>query len=690
MAGETEQSSFANTDEGWAQRWQVEFAAAKKALEAWHKQGQEIDKEYRDERSGTGKDETKWNLYTSTTQTIEAVLFGNTPKVDVGRRFADADDDIGRVAGELMERNLNADFEISDSSDVAALQYTLQDRMGPGAGCARVRYEMEEEKVPAVPAMRHPETGAVLAPEVPETTQKSSESVETDYVHWQDMLWSPARVWHEVRWVAFRAPMTKEQLTSRFGEEMANAVPLVSKSDRNDSDKDRDSLDPWARADVWEIWHKEPPAEEEEGTVAAEEAQGEVFWYVDGYGKVLDRKVDPLGLEGFWPCPRPMFANLTTSKLVPRPDYVLSQDLYSEVNRISTRIEALQRAIKAVGLYDASQPDLMRLLDEGVQNQMLPAKNWGAFMENGGIAGGFQFLPLDTLVNALTQLRDYRHELVDMLYQQTGQADIMRGMSSTAGTSATEQAIKTRFGAARIDRLQKEFARFATDIQKLKAEIISKHFSPKTILERANSQFAFTQEDQQHLPQAVELLKSQLGCYRIEVKSETVSMQDMGALKAERTEVMASISQFFMAAQPLAQSMPSAMPFLLKMLQALLATVRGGAQMEGILDSAIAQMEQQQAASAGQPKQPPPPDPKLQIQQMKMQGDQQKAQADMQKEQFKLQADLQRQSAETQAHAQQEQDQMRSNVEEAAKKALVAHSLKAAVPVLPGGNGGLP
>jgi hypothetical protein len=50
---------------------------------------------------------------------------------------------------------------------------------------------------------------------------------------------------------------------------------------------------------------------------------------------MLDEKEDPLGLQGFWPFPRPMVANLTTRKFIPKPDYKLAQDLYREINELT-------------------------------------------------------------------------------------------------------------------------------------------------------------------------------------------------------------------------------------------------------------------------------------------------------------------------------------------------------------------
>ena len=43
-----------------------------------------------------------------------------------------------------------------------------------------------------------------------------------------------------------------------------------------------------------------------------------------------------------------MIANETTSSLVPRADFSLHRDIYNEIDYVSTRIERLERAVKAL------------------------------------------------------------------------------------------------------------------------------------------------------------------------------------------------------------------------------------------------------------------------------------------------------------------------------------------------------
>jgi hypothetical protein len=652
MQGNAQEADFDETPEGQARRWSMELSAARKELEKFHSRGDKVIKRFRDERPEVSEllGSTRLNAFSSDVQTLRCNVYGAPPRVNVSRRFADAGDDDARVAGEQLERILNTDIERDSDSYATALSYALDDRLLPGFGNVRVRYVADFEKVPETPAILDEQTGQELSPAVPAGEKKTREDVETDHVHWNDQLWSPSRVFHEVRWWAFKLKMSRDKLKERFGEEVGKAVPLNAKKGLEGLDtSDADKADPWGRAEVWEIWDKE---------------HKRVIWYVDGYPKVLDSKADTLGLEGFWPFPRPLMANLTTSGMVPVPDFYLNQDLYNEIDEVTARISALVRKMRLRGVYDKTNLEIKNLLAD-LGDDLVPAENFGALSEKGGLRGVIDWLPLDQMANAILALRDYRRELIDLLHQTSGMSDIMRGQGTQGGVTATEQRIKARSASVRIQALQDEFARFASDVQRIKAEIISKHFDEATILERCN---CANTADAGRAQAAVALIKSGVAQYRIEVKPESISMQDFGALRQEKTEVLTGIASYFQAMAPLAQQMPQAMPTLLQILQWSISGLRGASTMEGILDQAVEQAKQAQEQAAQNP-QPPPPDPKVLLMQMKGQQDLVKIQAETQARQVEL-------SAEVEADRQRETNQAQSNVSEHAAKQQISAALR--------------
>lgn len=639
-------------------RWAVEFAAARKETTKFHERGAKIIKRFKDDRDRGADTNTRWNLFSSNVQTQQALLYGQTPKVDVTRRFGDSKDDAGRVAAQILERVLNCDVESPTDTYAQALWHALQDRLLPGMGMCRIRYEREEIETPAVEAELD-EYGAELAPEVPASYELKRENVVVEYVPWKKHLWSPASTFNEVRWWAFAADLSRKQLVERFGD-VGKLVPISTGKRKKGSVDEDGKNSPWGRAEVWEVWDKETK---------------KVCWYVEGFHKLLDTKDDPLQLEGFWPFARPMTANATTDSLVPTPDFVLAQDLYNEIDEVSSRITNLEKAIVVRGAYDGANEGLKRLLSETANNELIPVSNFAAFMEKGGIAGAIAWMPLETIVLALDKLREYRTELQQALYQVTGMADIMRGQASAPGTTATEQSIKAKYGSVRMQALQDEFARFASDLQRLKAEVMCRFFEPSTLLERSNIMLT---PDAELAQQAVELLKSKYGLYRVEVKPESVSLADFAAQRNEATEFVVGVSQFLSASAPLAQSMPGSAPFLLELLGLVMTRFRFAAEAEGIVDRAIQATKQQQQQPQGQP----PPDPKLMAAQLK-------AQTDMQKVALEHQADLARIQAETQAEVAKQAAQAQFNAQEELARAQIKlrYEPKPKPKPLPGGVG---
>jgi hypothetical protein len=639
---------FQETPEDEARRWAMEIGNAREVLRPWHEQAERIHAFYLDERQDAPEGEKRVNLFTANVQTQEALLYGQAPRASVNRRFGDPADDDARLAGLLLERVLNAELDPDGDTYSEALGHVLQDRLIGGMGQARVRYEVELELV-----------GEVVEGGPPPEERKASESAPTDYVYWRDFLWSPARVWSQVRWVAFRNEMTAEQVEERWGEEVSRDIPYgVGQS----QEKEEDAPNPWQRAEVWEIW---------------DSTRKLVFWWVPSYDKVLEQKADPYELKRFFPCGMPFFANPTTGKVVPRPDFTLSEDQYRDINELTTRIALLVKAVRAAGAYDSSNEALKNLLDGDTRNRLYPVQNWAGFSEKGGLRGGFELMPLEVIVSAIQTLRIEKEAAKAELYEVTGMSDLLRGQAAQAGASATEQAIKSRFASVRVQRLQQGFANFATALLGIKAEVICRFFDAATILRLANAEQMEDAKRPGAMDAAVALLKSRFHEYRVEVKAESLSMADFASLRQESMEVLQGIAAFMQALTPMAQAIPGSMPYLLRVFQWGMSKIKGGAEVEGVIDEAIKAFEQQQAQAAANPQQAPP-DPKLLVEQAR-------AAADEKKVQNELQADIIRTREESQAKMQQESHQTRENVTEALQKAEIQRAMHPPAPVQPGG-----
>ena len=425
------------------------------------------------------------------------------------------------------------------------------------------------------------------------------------------------------------------------------------------------------KAQVWEIWDKSSKT---------------VVWVAEGADKPLDERPDPYGLEGFFPCPMPLYATLTSDSLMPVPDYVQYQDQAEEMDMLTNRIHKLVEAVKVVGVYDASQSGVQRMLSEGVNNELIPVDTWAAFAEKGGVKGVVDFLPLEQVLAALAQCYQAREQAKAVIYEITGISDIVRG-ASMASETATAQQIKAQYASLRIRRSQKDIALFASAILQIKAQIMCDLYSPQTLLDMSG---IMGTNDAQYAEAAIGLLKQeQARNYRIEVASDSLIEIDEQSEKQNRIGFLSAVGGFMQQALPVAQAVPEMAPIIAEMLLFGVRAFKGGRPLEAAFDTAMAQLSAPQ-----QPQAPQGPSPEemamqaqmqaeqakmaqqQQVEQAKLQLEQAKLQAQMQIEQFKAeqaqQVEMMRQQAET------ERAQMRAQIDAETKLAIAQMNASAA------------
>lgn len=609
--------------------WTEALKLAEKDQQQFIERGKKIVKRYRDDRPGnkdydSGK---RYNILWSNVKTVFPAVYAKKPRAQVERRYKDKDP-IARCAAEILERALQ--YEIDHYSDYdAALKGAVLDRLLPGRGVAWVRFEggdqitddaqdnddaaSAEQPTPQPPL---PNSGAVEP-----TDPKNYECTPSDYVYWEDFRHSPARTWEEVTWVARRVYMSKEELQERFPE--AGEVPMVHEP--IGLDKDIQSTDDMKKAVVWEIWNK---------------PTREVIWRADGHPNDLDRRPDPLDLDGFFPCPKPLYATMTSDTLMPVADYLEYQDQAIELDDLTTRIGMLVKAVKVVGVYDASQTGIQRMLNEGVDNTLIPVDQWAAFASSGGIKGTVEFLPLDVVVQALKELYEAREVCKQVIFDVTGLSDIIRGSSDPAET-ATAQGIKSQFGSMRLKEMQGDVARFATDILNIKAQIMSDLYRPETLVSMSGIKGT---DDAQYADDAIALLKNEsMRNYRIEIATDSMVEIDEQAEKAGRVEFLQAAGGFLKQAVEAAQMAPELTPLMGEMLMFGVRAFKAGRPLEAAFEQFVQQSQM--------PK-PPKPNPE----QIKVEGQ-------LQLEQVKMQAQAQSKQAELQAHMQAEQAKLQATAQ---------------------------
>jgi len=629
--------------------WHDQIETAIKIFDKWEKRGLKVVKRYRDERDAIEMPRMKFNILWSNIQVLFPALYGRQAKPEVSRRYMDQDP-VGRLASTMLERVM--EYETTQFGDFdAAMSGAVQDRLLPGRGTAWIRYEpVIVNDRPEVEGVEQDESQVYNTIEDP-TERIDAAHSPIDYVYWSDFLHSPARTWDEVWWVARAVYMTKEEGVERFGD-VFNNVSLTS------SNTDMDGKNPLTakmtydkKAMVYEIWNKRT---------------AKVCWIAKGYPQALDERDDPLELEEFFPCPKPLMATTTTGTMIPVPDYCEYEDQAQELDNLTQRIYLLTKACKAVGVFNAEFKELARMFSEGVDNKLFPVTGWAAMSEKGGLKGAIDMMDTSQIIVTLRELYAAREQVKQSIYEIMGISDILRGSSKAQETLGAQQ-LKANFGSLRLKSSQGDVAKFATDIFKLKAQIICKFYPPELIVEMSGVMNTPDGQDPQMLQAALEMLSnSTIRDFHIAVEADSLAQIDEQAEKQGAQEAIQAIGLFLREAIPMISQAPETLPMASEMLLFLVRRFRAGRGLESAVERAMKALQDKADQAAQQ--QPGPPPEMLQMQ-AEQQAEQMRMQAQAQSEQMKMQADAQLAQAQAQLEMQMQQAKAQADMQLAQMKA---------------------
>lgn len=606
-------------------KWLEIISTYDREFEKWQRRSKEILKRYRDEfrTESTGTQAARFNILWSNVQTLVPATAGNgIPQPDVSRRFRD-NDPVARVGGMILERAL--DFEIQHYPDYReTLTAGVYDRFLGGRGTSWIRSEAE------------------IADDGDGQETLVNETAPIDYVQPKDFGHTVARTWAEVTAVWRYVYMTREACIARFGEDKGAKIPLDSAPETKPGDYKAEGAEERNRAQIIEIWDKD--------TMSA-------IWLNKSMKSILDEQEDPLGLEQFFPCPKPIYSTLTNDCLIPVPDFALYQDQANTLDILCDRIDGLCKMLQVKGVYDGSaDPAVGRLFTEGANGNLIAVKNWAAFAEKNGLKGQVDVYDITPIFNALREAYGAMEQQKQQVYEITGLSDIVRGQTQASETLGAQE-IKKNFVGLRLGSYKQEVALYATDILRLKAEIICQ-MDPQTIAKMASVE-ALSPEDQALVPAALELLKNEpLRNFRVDIAADTLVQMDEEKEQESRVQFGTVVGQYLVkAVEATAQAGPAAPvigPLSMDLLKFVVTGFKVGKQVEGAIDKAAEEIRKLAAVPP-----PPKPDPEMAKIQAEQQRHQMQLQADQQANQQKLQTD-------------QAAEQMRTAAEERAAQVQLA------------------
>lgn len=527
-----------NKEADLADRWLKEIGRASRHESEWRKRSKKIIDRYRDEESSS-EDETRtsrFNVLFANTEILKGVMYQRTPVPDVRRRFLDKNP-VARQVAQILQRAISYSVDSYDFDGV--MEGAVLDLLLPGRAVAVVKYVPKFGRQPLQDADGQPVVGEDGQPVFP----KVYEEVRCEAVEWDMFRMKPARTWRKVTWLAFGDLYTRDDLKAAFGGEVGGACSLDWKEKESEEQDEAKQ-----RALVWQVWDK---------------AKRKVIFVSKGYSKGPLLEVDdPLGLEGFFPCPKPPYSIYSTTSLVPVPEFIQYQDQAIELDIVTARIDALVDQLRFRGVQDASKDELTALAN-AKDGEFVPIENLSGLMEAGGLDKLMMTAPLDTIARVLLGLYDQRDRILQIIYQITGLSDIVRG-ASKASETATAQEIKGRFANVRIGPRQKAIEKFARDLFRIKAEIIAEKFDPDTLklmtgpdLWKVDMKNPETGQAQKvdATAQIMEMMRSdKLRGFNVNVESDSTVQPNANEEQRNRIEFLTAITGFVNGVGPAVQS----------------------------------------------------------------------------------------------------------------------------------------
>jgi hypothetical protein len=451
--------------------WINEISAAKRREKDFRREGERINSIY----DGKEREKIPFNILFSNTETLVPAVYSMVPRPVVERRFKD-EDATGKAAAVAAQRMLsflldtNIDgYETFDNGMKAAVQNAAL----PGRGVTAVKYDADVVDVEEDAEDDEDSSDSDGGFEIEATPYMQSELVCLDSIQWDRVWFGYARTWSKVPWVAYETHLDREECEKLFGHEKAAKIAYTTGEEREDdaddfhsADDDEQNIGERKTALIYQIWDK---------------AGGRRVRYVSPQFKddFLADEPDPLGLTGFFNCPKPLQFVEGATDMIPIALYSLYEQQAKELNNLSRRIINVIDAIKAKGIYDSSLGEDIQNILQACENELVPADKGSSLAAEKGMQNAIWFWPVEKLIVVLQQLYVAREACKKVIYEITGIADIMRG-SSNASETLGAQEIKQQWGTLRLKRLQKEVQRYARDLLRMMLEVAAQKFSIET------------------------------------------------------------------------------------------------------------------------------------------------------------------------------------------------------------------
>lgn len=403
-----------------------------------------------------------------------------------------------------------------------------------------------------------------------------------------------ARYYDDIWAIGYKITITRKKAARMFG----SIIDEIS-NDASDSENVKATSDSKAKPDAnlftyWEWWDKEQRDTDNAVSFVHEKLKD----------KFLRQIKDPYSLRGFFPSPCFVVANERYCDQYPSPDYTQTRDLYEHLHVLMKRMNAITRAIRGIGIYDASKTELSALFTETADGNGIAVANYKDMLANGSVDQLVWFPPYDRLATTLKTLQDVFALAKQELDELRGISDIIRGQSDP-NTSATAEKIKRQSLINRQALREQDMDRFVRDIIEMMIDLGLKTFTENQFKEAIG--FAYLEpEDQQRFGQAYDMLKDDKSrMVRIDIETDSTRADAEQEDVQAATQFMDAVSKYLQNTVVAVEQNPDVGPLMYKLLQMVMGAFDLGKMAQDELKESFDKIFQK----LNNPPKPTPPEP---------------------------------------------------------------------------------
>lgn len=440
--------------------------------------------------------------------------------------------------------------------------------------------------------------------ETDEVVDVENEKICVEPVLYKNFLVDPETTrWGRVRRIAFIERYSERAFKEKFGAEAwMDVTTSPARRDEDDSKKKDDSID------VYEYW---------------DDFEKEVYWFTDyssafikpkGYEipdetdfkEVFGSNNGLYDLYDFFPCPKPFILNAPTDSFFPVTEFEQVVSITEDIHRIFSRMIALTRSIRARLLFDSSVDGLQPALNEATEGDAFGIDNLAHSLASGGgtLDRFVQYIPVAPMIEALGNMYTALEQRLNLLYKLTGTSDLLQGLVTdpTQRTFGERQQME-KYALNQLAEPQRKMQEFVRETYDLMCEMALKNFKDQS-LDRYIVPSTLPQEHQQNYRQAIEMLKSDMKRFRVDLETDSTIAINERYEKEMAKELVNTLTAAIEKVANVAKQEPGLIQIELHALKYIIAKHAQGKIFQGeitqAIDNVIKSYEAQQEAAANE------------------------------------------------------------------------------------------